>query len=289
MGPLTPIFGAIAPAIATALCAFILTARAKSGLRPGWAHGVAAWATGIGAAVGVAFVLGAAALQPRQTTDWIGYLVVLLAAIACVETMVFGQRPGHIVLRIAVTAMFVLFLLLPPIGNSWPWYTSAASVAVVVTLLVALRELHDKSARRENPALIATILLMALAGGSIVMLLGGSAKLAQLAGAVVSSFGALAVLTGFNPQRFPIGGAVAVAWPASALIWLLGHIYSEAPLAPIALVAASSLTPLALRIGWIRARPAWERYAACTFGSIILAAAAILLAYRSYESSDYGY
>ncbi|NUM55006.1 MAG: hypothetical protein HUU46_15270 [Candidatus Hydrogenedentes bacterium] len=289
MGPLTPILGAVAPAVAAALCAFALTAGAKCGTRPGLAHGVIALATGIGVAVGVVLILGAATLQPRQTTDWIGYIAVLLPVIACIETMLFGQRSSRIVLRGAVTVAFVAFLLLPPIRNSWPWYSSVAWVAAIAALIVVMWELHDSSARRDNSALPAAILLIALTGGSIVMVLGGSAKLAQLAGAVVSAFGGIAALTWLNPRRFPVAGAIAVAWPASTFIWLLGHIYSEAPLVPLCLVLAASSASVAQRMQWLRQRAAWQRFFVCALASSVLAAAAVLLAYRSYESSDYGY
>lgn len=287
MNPLTLIITSFAPAVITGVCVLLLTIRNAA---PNRAHAAAAIATGIGAICGIALVIGVNAIHPSQSTDWLAMCGAALAVYGAVELFAITQSTRRAVARLFVVFALVLFLLYSPVRNSWPWYTSAAWLICAPVLTVALWQSHDASARRENSGIVATILLLSLTGASVLMVFGGSAKLGQLAGAVVSAFGAMAVLTWWNPNRFSLTGAIALAWPLSALVWTLAHTYAEASLLPTAFMLASSTTPALSSMKRIQALKAWQRIMLFTVSSAALLIVTLFIAYRSYAAaSDYSY
>ena len=287
MNPVTLIITSFTPAIITGICVLLFTLRNAT---PERARAAAAIATGIGAIAGIALVIGTNAFRPSQSTDWLAMCGAVLAMFGAIESVAFKQSVARTVARLAIVLGLILFLLYSPIRNTWPWHTSAAWLLGATTLTIALWQVHEASARRENNTIVAAILLLSLTGASVLMVLGGSAKLGQLAGAVVSAFGAMAVLTWWNPNRFSLAGAIALVWPLSALVWTLAHTYAEASLLPTTLMLASSATPALSSIGRIRTRKLWQRLVLYAVISAALLAVAIFIAYRSYaEVSDYAY
>ena len=286
MNPVTLIITSFAPAIITGICVLLFTLRNAT---PERARAAAAIATGIGAIAGIALVIGANAFRPSQSTDWLAMCCAVLVVFGALESFAIKQGMARTVARLAIVLGLILFLLYSPIRNTWPWHTSATWLLGATALTVALWQVHDASTRRESNAIVAAILLLSLTGASVLMVLGGSAKLGQLAGAVVSAFGAMAVLTWWNPNRYSLVGAVALVWPLSALVWTLAHTYAEANLIPTALMLASSATPVLSSIERIRTRKTWQRLALYTVISAALLAIAIFVAYREYAAADYSY
>ena len=287
MNPISLIITSFAPAIIAGICVLLFTLRKAN---PDRARTAAIFATGIGAISGIALVIGENAYRPTQSTDWLAICGAVLVAYGVIETYLTKHAAARMVGRTTVMLGLVLFLLFSPIRNTWPWHTSAAWLLGATAATLALWQVHDAATRRENNAIVAMILLLSLTGASALMVLGGSAKLGQLAGAVVSAFGAMGVLTWWNPKRFSLAGAIALAWPLSALVWTLAHTYAEAGLLPTAFMLASSTTPALSLMKRIHARKTWQRLVLYTMTSAALLALAIFIAYRSYaESSAYTY
>ncbi|MCC6156187.1 MAG: hypothetical protein IT367_20645 [Candidatus Hydrogenedentes bacterium] len=287
MSPLILIITSFAPAIITGVSVLLFVLHKPT---PERTRAAASIATGIGAISGIALVIGANAFRPSQSTDWIGVCGAILAIYGVVESFAIKQGAARNSARLLVFAALTLFLLYSPIRNTWPWHTSAAWVIGATAITLVLWQVHDTSIRRENNAIVAMILLLSLAGASVLMVLGGSAKLGQLAGAVVSAFGAMAVLTWWNPNRFSLAGAIALAWPMSALVWILAHIYAEASLLPTALMLGATATPALSSMKRVHALKTWQRLVLYTVTSVAMLAIAIFLAYRSYAaSSNYSY
>ncbi|MCC6795136.1 MAG: hypothetical protein IT366_08455 [Candidatus Hydrogenedentes bacterium] len=287
MNPITLIVTSFAPAVITGICVLLFSVRKAM---PESARAAAAIATGIGAISGIALVIGENAFHPSQSTDWLAICGAVLAMYGGVESFAIKQGAARITSRLLLIAALTLFLLYAPIRNTWPWHTSAAWVLGATAITLVLWQFHDASIRRENNAIVAMILLLSLTGASMLMVLGGSAKLGQLAGAVVSAFGAMAVLTWWNPNRFSLAGAIALAWPLSALVWVLAHTYAEASLLPTALMLGATATPALSSMKRIQARKPWQRLVLYTITSAALLALAIFIAYRNYAaSSEYTY
>jgi hypothetical protein len=283
---MSTIIAAIGPCVIAAFVAYILTLRA-----PGkkWADSAAAIAVGIGSFLGIVVLLGTGAWQPTQSTDRIGLSVVALAALGALAPFLAPRAPARVAFRAVVVAALAVFLLLPPIRSTWPWPTSAAWVCCATLFSIAMWQSHDAVVRREPAVIPAVVLLLAMVGACVVLVLGGSAKLGQLGGAVVSAYGGVAGLSTLKAQRFSLTGVMASAWPSLALLFLLSHAYSESPLLPTVLLVVASATPWLAEIAGLRDRRLWQRCLVCACITAALVAGAIGVAFRAYSASDYAY
>lgn len=286
--PIQPIVAALAPAfVAFAIFAFVARLRAV----PAWSHAVGGASVMLGAILGMIAVIGVPNFLPTEAAQWLIYAAIVLAAFAVFEHLWRNRRAPRIVARVVMLLLLISLILRPLLQHTWPASKSVLLLAAFTALIVALWESHDACARREAPAGFAVLLLLGLIAGSVLCLFSGSAKLAQLSGCVVSAFCGASIATWWNPQRYPISGLLAVAWPLSGLIWVQAFCYAEASVWPMLLLIAALVAPWLTRMSILRHRKPWQRLAAAAAVQAPLLTCAVFMAYRTYISSadEYGY
>ena len=278
---------AFAAAIAPACIVMVLNVtfarpRAMAGAHPHAIRAIGALAAGLAILSGFALVLGRAALSPRQATDWIGWCIALLSVFVMLEGVLARRETFRVQLRAIVVATLIVFLLLPPIRNVFPWYVSVTCVASLTAAIVIAWQSYEYVAQSERPGFVAALLTLTLVGASAVMLFGGSAKLGQLVGVAASAAAGMTVLLLKNPARYSFSGLVSVIWPAASLVGVLGSIYASPPKISMVLILLSCGAIGLLRLPRLKGRPASQQFGLAACVSAMLLALAILLAYRDY-------
>lgn len=176
-------FGVLLPAVVAAVVLLPLR------LRPGLGDRTAQLVSGLAIAVGFAagYVgLGFAPLKPEDAWNWLPWLGLGAAVVG------LADRPWLLaaVVRLAGAAL-AAWLLVPVWESNEPWRLDARLLLGLMIFLTWTtdRPLADKANR-------GWLLLLALAAaaGAAVLMLGGSAKLAQLAGALIATSAAATVV-----------------------------------------------------------------------------------------------
>jgi len=283
---LRQLIAAIAPC-AVAAQFFAVAAMPLRRRHPDWGESIGALAVGFGAFTGLIAVLGWPLFPARDAAQWLVYACGLFMVLCATESRWSKNAPLRVAVRSIVFGLALAIVLRPLITHAWQFAETLVWLAVLVCGGDAIGESYAALVRRDPRARAATLALLTMAGGSVVMLLSGSAKLALLAGAVTSALFGAAVLAWFAPQRYPLSGALALAWLLTALIWIEGYFYAQSLPAPIALLAASTTTPWLAHLNMRRNSVVRNLFAGIATGALV--ALAIGIAYRDYTFSDAGY
>lgn len=236
-------------------------------------------------------VIGWPAFPPVDVTHWLPYLA--LAA------MLFGLRDGlwpmpvwqRWALRLTLTGGTLWLLLRPLARNSWTgsqtvWWLAGLGAAFLIVWWQV-----DTLAERTRGAAIPLALMVLGTGTSIALVLGRSALLGQLAGALTAALGAAWVVSWFHSGLRLARGAVPVIVVLLAGFWLSGYFYAEVPAVTVALLW---LAPAGLWAGeWSRAQSLKPWQGALVRAAAVLVPMALALgwAYRDWvaAAAEYPY
>ncbi len=219
MPPLQAIgLGVLLPAVVAAV--ILLPLR----LRPGLGDRVARLLGGLAIALGffAGYVgLGFAPLKPDDAWNWLPWLGVGAALITLLD------RPGWVALLVRLAAAVLAAWLLMP---AWePATLRRTDVGLLLGFVVFLLWATDRQ-RPDHPSRLAAVTLtLTAAAGTAVIFLGGSAKLAQLGGALTAALAAAAVAMPLRGSPPPgIMPVVAVLLPGLQASGLF-DTHSEVP------------------------------------------------------------
>lgn len=250
------------------------------------------WVVGLGLAVGLiaSFVLvaGRPSLPPRDVLHWIPVAVGAGWILGLLDEL----RTRRAALRLGAHALLLVGLvaaLLGPLASRWQPSRSAVALVALAGAAAAGWWLLDRPAGRQTLSFALVPLTVTSASYSFVMLFSGSAKCAQLGGALAAGLAVLALAALLDRLGSVAGAPLAVAW--TALSGLLAHalLYTEVHPACILLLFAG-LTGSALlgRVPFLGLLPRRRRLALGLTAVLLPAAAALALAYSRFEPSPYG-
>jgi hypothetical protein len=226
-------------------------------------------------------------LPPLDAKEWLLWLALAAGADGVLEGLFPHRRWSRWLARAALAAAVPWLLLRPLLSSSGGSLLQGAAWigglgAAVLFLRASLTSLAGL-----RPGASVLLLLWAVAGAtSGVLLVSGSASLAQLAGALAAALAAGAVLAWWLPASPLARGGTAV--PAAVLpgLWIYGHFYGETPAASAVLLCFS---PVAAWAGESRAvqrlgprMAAMARLAA----ALLPLAAAVAVAWAASPSLD---
>ncbi len=246
-------------------------------------------------ALGLAFVPAFLAVErwpgvpPHVTWHWIAWLVPVAMIAGVVDALVRWPRPLRLLGAATLAAVCGRALVGDWVDHAWPWRGMTAAVIAVVAVSV------NAAAERRPGASVPLSLCVAALGASVVLISSGSAKLAQLAGALAACLGVAVVLAWWRPiVSLSRGGTAVVSVLLPGLV-LSGYFSSFSEIPPwvyvLAAVAPAFTWPAALiRLEGLRAWQATAiRFAVVSIPVAITVTVAALVLIRRETDSAYPY
>lgn len=202
------------------------------------------WGAPVG--IGAGYLIGHVAinkwpsLPPAQPTDYL-FLIALAGIIVGVVESFRAPPAARWTLRLALCAGVSWFTLSRGFRAEQPATVLAAWAVGQAAALAAVWSLLERlAARRSGPSLpLALSLLIAVAAA--VFFMGGSAKLAQLAGVLAAALGGAALIALAAPLISPARGLLAVVIPVYGALILLMWQYPQPFGVPVILAGAPLL------------------------------------------------
>lgn len=172
-------------------------------------------------------------LPPHVTWHWIAWLAVVAAAVGAADGLHRWPLRVRLSAGLALAAGCGWLLVGDWVTHAWAW--RGATAVVIAVLLATL----NASAGRHQGASVPLSMCLAALGASIVLVLSGNAKLAQLVGALAACLGAAVVLAWWRPEvSLARGGVQVVAVLLPGLV-LSGYFLSWSEIAPWVFVLAA--------------------------------------------------
>ena len=256
-------------------------------------------------------IKGFPGLWPVTVLGWLFHAALAGAALGLLEGgLLTGLRPASPLwspwfrlgwgwgLRAVCVLLLILVTLRPKLSRWEPGQVALALVGLELLGLSLWLGLDQLRAALAGPgpgesgepepgagAVVATLGLIGGSGG--VLVLGGSAVLGQLAGALAAAGAPLLGAALWRPGLPLLRGA----GPPLALLLggllLNGAFYTPdlSPAVPLLLAAAPWGGQVA-RLPWLRGRPGWQRAAAATAGALLLVGAAAGVALATAPADD---
>jgi len=232
-------------------------------------------------------ISGFASFPPLRVADWTPYVVIT-------ATLLFSLFSGRkLIFRLAAAALFILamsWLYLRPLLRSWSTTQDLSWMAVCSSLLLLLWLAWEwagpKPQKRELPLLMVVI----ATGASVVTLIGSSAKLAQISGALAASCGALFLVSFVCPKLKLGSAAIGVFLTALAGQLINAHFYVEVSWIALCLIYISGFAILLTRL------PRLARLSMPLRSGVVLAAALVpiviavlLMVFAGSQEDPYDY
>lgn len=220
--------------------------------------------------------------------DWLFWLVALFGLLLTLERPLTRRGPWwSLALRLVAAALLVGGVLRMTFQREWSGWTEVAWLSGLALLLAVPWTVLEREAREHRGARSALVLWATAASLAIVAVLSGSAKLAQLSGAVAAALGAAVVLAWWRPRVSLAGGGVSLAVLTLFGVGLCAHFYSYTTAADALLVAAGPVMPLAMRLPGLRKLRGGRGTAAALALASLPLAVAVLRAVLAYEPDPY--
>jgi hypothetical protein len=251
------------------------------------------WAGAV--ALGLAFVPAFLAVEqwpglpPHVTWHWLAWLAAIAAVAGVTDAMVRWPTAVRLLGAATLAAVCGRLLVGDWVDHAWSWRAVTAAVVAVVAVLV------NVAAERRPGAAVPLSMCVAALGASVVLLGSGSAKLAQLAGALAACLGVAVALSWWRPNVSLSRGGVAVIAVLLPGLVLSGYFSSYSEIPPwvyvLAAVAPVAAWPAALiRLEGLRAWQATTiRVAVASIPVAITVAVAVLALIRREADSAYPY
>lgn len=274
-----------------AVCAMVLLVFGRPWRRSGTAiDGVATGAIGLGAGYLSCHVIvdGLPAFPPHENWQWLIFLAASAMVIAFVQAI--GRWPGRVRLIAAILLAGAGGWLLVRTNQDHLWAHRATVAAAMLLWFVALEPI----AGRARGASLSLPLCCAFISVSLVLILSGNAKLAQLAAGFAASLGAATIL-GWRWPLYGLGRDMVIV-VGVLLVGLLfsGYSLSFSTVPTWAYVVAAA-APL---VTWIGALPSlrsikpWKSTAIVTATTIVVSGVAVVgafVAWRAESMNDASY
>jgi hypothetical protein len=219
-------------------------------------------AVGAGILIAHFVTLGVPRLPPVDTIGWIT-LATAAASLALLAERHDGARFAFILMLTSATVWLVGLPLWASAADiaRWPLATGVVAAAVVASLDIASRRMSSGA-----PLLAFSF---TLAGSSLALLFGHSARLAQVLGASAAVVGAAGLAAFFFP---PPKAIWSIAVLSGAAVMVYGRFYATVQMPVLLLVVASAAAPL------VASRVPRRRAAAAITVAVVPAAAAVFWA-----------
>jgi hypothetical protein len=217
--------GVVLPVV---LCAGVLMAAWRPWRRDAQLAG-GLWAGAI--AFAVAFVVAFIAvdpwpgLPPHVTWHWLAWLAPIAAVAGVADALLRWPMAVRLLGAVTLAAVCGRLLVGDWVDHAWLWRAVMASAIAVVAVSV------NAAANRRPGATVPLSMCVAAMGASVVLLGSGSAKLAQLAGAMAACLGVAVAISWWRPTVSIARGGVAVIAVLLPGLVLSGYFpsYSEIP------------------------------------------------------------
>lgn len=277
------IVGIIVPAV---VCGAILLAAWRPWRRAKPRDGRWAGAIAIAAAYAIAYakLVGDFQFPPTSADNWIVYLMPA-AMIGGVLFCLLPLPPWSRVVAVAGLAVALLWLLLKPlIGSEFSCTAAAGRIAAGAVAMTVWWVLINQLARHGPRMLAPLILMLAAAGGAVIL---GDNGLAQRGGMVLAALAAIlaacAVVCALAPRFRLAGGGTLAATLALFGTLLYGYYYIYPDPTPrligaVALVLAAPLLAWAAWLPVLHRRTGWLRGAVAVILVVLGVGAAVGLA-----------
>ncbi len=273
------IVGLIIALLPAVLCAVILACirawRPDADKRLAWA---APLAVGAGFVAAQTMVDGAPRIPPIEASGWFSIVTVLAALLALAVRPRVSRAVWLGVSTLAMLAMVVV-ISYPLVGGAWSvpaaagWICGMTAVAATVAWLVDQRAPSGPGA----PA----VLLIAATGVAAGLALCGSARYGQLAGAIASVMGPLALVGVLRREAKVLSGGAWASYVVLAMLIVAGVVYVDVPVSVGLLIAVSPLGMLAGELPMLRGGSSWKRDGVRVVVTGVIVAAAIGVALAS--------
>ena len=256
------LWGVALPAVAAAVMLVVAwqpwRREHRAGARP-WAVPLA---LAIGFVLGAGSVLGWPAFPPLDSVEWLWFLALPWAAVGVAESLV-AISGVRLWLERALLASVSAWLLLRPLV---PYTWDGAKAAVWITglagaMLLACAALDRCDNRSQRITTAAGVLILAAASG-LVLMLSGSQKLGQLAGALSGSLlGYLVFACVARGAALGRGGVLVFAVLWSGLL-IAGHFYAGLTRLNALLLFSAPLLGCLSDVRPLKGLKRWQRAAA---------------------------
>jgi hypothetical protein len=181
---------------------------------------------------------------PIEATQWL----LVLALGAGVTSAAASARRDVGRAQWSTRALFAFLLpwvlLRPLVAHSWSTPQSILTIVLLGWSMLLYSWGLEVSARNNRGVAFPLALAVAAGGSAVVLLLSGSAFLAQLAGALAAALAATAGVALFRPRLSQAGGASLVLALLFVGLWINGAFYAEAHPVAIVLAALAGLVGL---------------------------------------------
>jgi hypothetical protein len=226
-------------------------------------------------------------------SEWVVYGTVAAIVAAALQRAWAASPWARWLPRLVLVVALVPLIARPLVQYSWTTVQSALGIAGSVAAWLVLWAFLDRGSR-DDARRIGWLLSLTVitAGTSVVLMLSGSAKYGQLAGALAVSAGVWWLVALFWEPARPGSGSAAV--PAFLLggLCAAGHLFAEMPVISLVLV---TVAPLGAELGGMLAARWRRRWAAAlleaAIAGVIVAAAVLppLLATLAAQASPDSY
>lgn len=237
-------------------------------------------ALGLGYISGHVVALGWPPFPGREAAEWMPWFAVVAMSAAILDCLVPLRRPIRGLIWLIVCATILWLLLRVGFVEHWKqgegilWI---AGLALGSLLLTWCLERIDREVA--GPTQLSLILATVASGGSIALILSGSALLSQLAGILATSIGVICLVSAMIPgiREKPTGIAPVAAVLLTCLV-LSGYFYAELPAMSAVLLL---LAPAAGLIGRGGRLPGWKATIARAGVAGVVVLVAITIAFRT--------
>ncbi len=243
---------------------------------------IRATALGLGYLSCQMIVDGWPAFPPHET--WQGLFALVVGAMMIGGIDAVGRRP--LILRVIGAAVLAgaigWLLVLPNQEHLWIHRTTVAASLLLWLLLM------QPIVSRSRGALVSLPLCVAFVGVSLVLVLSGNAKLAQLAGGAAACLGGATLIAWWRVEAGLGGESIAVAGVLTIGLAYSGHSLSFSSVPPWAYLVAVA-APLAVWVGALRQSRksgGWKTVALTTLITLLISGIAVAGAFIAWRADS---
>ncbi len=167
-------------------------------------------------AIGVAYLaahlglVGLPDLVPTEALDWMPYMALLAVLVGVIEGRTYSSKWLRWLLRAAASFATLYFVLGFMVENYWEGTSAFIWLGTLTLLTLEIISVFDRLADRYPGALVPVAMMLTAAVGALVVGLTGSARVAQLLGALAAAGGAALVVAWWHGALRVSRGAATV-------------------------------------------------------------------------------